>query len=89
MRRIAQGVGHISKAASSSLMITELFLGKPNDDAQQDAGDELPPRLSARSVAATRARRSRSTLRFRRQSLSFALGTNKKSGSLRTLFRPV
>ena len=41
---------------------------------QQDAGDELPPCLSARSVVAARTRRSRTTLRFRRQSLSFSLG---------------
>jgi hypothetical protein len=43
------------------------------DLAEPDAGDELPPSLSARSLAAIRTRRSRSILRFRRQSLSFAL----------------
>jgi hypothetical protein len=42
-------------------------------DAQQGAGDELPPRLSTRSWRAIRTRSSRSGLRFRRQSLSFAL----------------
>lgn len=41
--------------------------------AQPDAGDELPPRLSARRRRAMQKRRSRSTLRFRRQSRSFAL----------------
>jgi hypothetical protein len=48
------------------------------DLAEQDAGDELPPRFSARRRAAIRACRSRSTLRFRRQSLSFAFGKKMK-----------
>lgn len=43
-------------------------------DSQPDAGDELPPRLSARRSAAIRTCRSRSTFRYRRQSLSLLLG---------------
>ena len=44
------------------------------ENAEPDAGDELPPRLSARGHAAIRTPCSRSILRFRRQSLSFAFG---------------
>ena len=43
-------------------------------EPEQDAGGELPPRLSGRSWASIRRRRSLSTLRLRRRSLSFALG---------------
>ena len=42
-------------------------------EVQPDAGDELPPRLCAQRESGIRTRRLRSTLRFRRQSLSFAL----------------
>lgn len=45
---------------------------------EQDAGDELPPRPSARRLAAVRTCRSRSTLRFRRKSLSFAFGVKPR-----------
>jgi len=38
-------------------------------EAEPDAGDELPPRLSARSAVGIRTRRSRSTLRFRSSAL--------------------
>lgn len=41
-----------------------------------DAGEELPPGLSARRLAAIRTCRSRSTLHFQRQSLSFPLAVN-------------
>jgi hypothetical protein len=50
-----------------------LELDHETGNAEPDAGDELPPRLSAPTLAELRTRRSRSTLRFRRQSLSFAV----------------
>jgi hypothetical protein len=52
-------------------------LGEPG------AGDELPPRPSARSTVGGRTRSSRSTLRFRRQSLSFAFGINERIEMIR------
>jgi hypothetical protein len=45
--------------------------------AEPDAGDEAPPRFSARSGSSVRACRSRSGLHFRRRSLSFSFGEMK------------
>jgi hypothetical protein len=48
-------------------------------DAQPVGGDELPLRLSARRWASIRTHHSRSTLPFRRQSLSFAFGVEQRA----------
>jgi hypothetical protein len=65
---------HFSNAGFRSISSFHDERHTTNRNAEPDAGDEPPPRYSARSRLPIRACRSRSGLLFRRRSLSFAFG---------------